>query len=768
MAALDFLATCAFGLEAVVRRELASLGYAGRITSPGRVAFSGDEAAICRTNLWLRCADRVLIQIASFPATDFDTLFETTRALPWDQWAGPDAALPVTGRSAKSQLSSVPACQRTVKKAIVQQLMAAHGVGALPETGPAYKVDIAMVADQATLTIDTSGPGLSKRGYRVRADAPPLKETLAAALVLLSFWKGDRPLADPFCGTGTIPIEAAMLGCNLAPGRLRSFAAQQWPQLDPALWRAARDEADSLRGSSISEKIIGTDIDGGALQAARRSAESAGVADQIHFQTKPFERWTSNRQHGCLITQPPSLAHAADPRSLQAIYRSIPEVLRHLPTWSHYILTDHPGFESLIGRTADRRRKLYLGRNECTFYQFHGPQRPAAAGASASPERRDAATDAFAAAEEPSAAAGDATPAATDSEAIAGGESVAAAETVEKPLPRRPDKSRLPAAFGHLPPKAYEQAQLFRSRLLKRARHLRRWPTRQGITCFRLYERDIPEIPLVVDRYEDHLHLAEYERPHDRDPAQHGNWLDLMAETAAQTLEVSPERVFFKRRGRQRGAEQHQRLAEQRYEIEVGEGGLRFIVNLSDYIDTGLFLDHRITRSMVREGSSGKDFLNLFAYTGAFTVYAAAGGAATTTTVDWSHAYLDWARRNLALNGFDGPAHRRVRSDAMEFLLRHPVRPSYDLAVVDPPTFSNSKRSDADWDVQRNYAPLLNHLLPLMKPGGVIYFSTNFRRFKFDPAAVPVSRVHEISSQTVPADFRNRRIHRCWKIFCPE
>ncbi len=308
------------------------------------------------------------------------------------------------------------------------------------------------------------------------------------------------------------------------------------------------------------------------------------------------------------------------------------------------------------------------------------------------------------------------------------------------------------------------QATLFANRLTKLARHLRRLPTKQGITCFRLYDRDIPEIPLVVDRYHDHLHLTEYDRPHDRTPAEHDAWLDRMTAVAAETLLIAPDKVFLKRRQRQIGSTQHEQVARNRYEIEVAEGGLKFLVNLSDYIDTGLFLDHRITRGMVRDVAADRRVLNLFAYTGAFSVYAAAGGAAEVVTVDWSNTYLNWARRNMELNGFESPAHSFVRSDAVSFVNDLPPKPRFDLAVVDPPTFSNSKRTDRHWDVQRDSLPLLESLLRRMTPGGVIYYSNNFRGFKFAAADLPAADVHEITNQTVPANYRNRKVHRCWRI----
>lgn len=708
---LTLLATTAFGLEAIVKRELSQLGYAGRVVSPGWVEFEGDMAAICRTNLWLRTADRVLLRIARFPAVDFEQLFEGTKAIPWQEWIPATGRFPVIGRSVRSQLSSVPACQRAVKRAIVDKLLAAHQVTELPETDAEYRVEIALLKDMATLTLDTTGASLHKRGYRQAAAAAPLKETLAAALVSLSFWQPERPLLDPFCGSGTIPIEAAMIGRNMAPGRLRQFTAEQWPRLSASCWRSAREEAEDLLRPPFEERLLGTDIDPRVLGFARVNAEQAGVADLVHFQQRDFAELSSKRQFGCLVTNPPYGERLGDHREHEELYCSIPEVLRALPTWSHFILTSYPDFEQLIQRPADRRRKLYNGRIECTYYQFHGP-RPTA-------------------------------PQSTSSDAD---------EVLQTPV------------FGGLNPKAEEQAELFHRRLVKRAKHLRRWPTRRDIHCFRVYERDIPEVPLVVDRLEDCLHITEYERPHDRDLAQHADWLDLMAKTAAEALEVDPKRVFLKRRQRQRGKEQHSRVSDAHMEIEAREGGLRFILNLSDYIDTGLFLDHRQTRAMVRDEVGKRDFLNLFAYTGAFTVYAADGGARSTVSVDSSRTYLDWAARNLALNQLDGPQHEFVRSDARQFLRELPDSRRFDVVVVDPPTFSNRKGEPEYWSVQDDHVQLLQLVQRHLHPGGIVYFSTNFRRFKLREEELVGLEVREISKQTVPEDFRNKRIHRCWRM----
>jgi 23S rRNA (guanine2445-N2)-methyltransferase / 23S rRNA (guanine2069-N7)-methyltransferase len=709
---LTLIATTAFGLEAIAKREINALGYPAEIIAPGWIRFYGDALSICRTNLWLRTADRVLVQVGTFEADDFETLFETTRQLPWDRWIPADGQFPVTGRSVKSQLSSIPACQRAVKKAIVESLMASHQVEVLPETGPEYRCQIALLKNQATLTIDTTGPSLHKRGYRRHSTVAPLKETMAAALLLLSFWDRDRPLIDPFCGSGTIPIEAALIGQNMAPGWQRQFAAEQWPQILPQHWEEARIEARDLIRPAFAERLLGTDIDNRALDSARQNAELAGVTDQLHFQQKSFEQTSSKREYGCVVTNPPYGERLANDAQLKAIYQSVPEILRRLPTWSHFILTAYPGFERILEKQADRRRKLYNGRIECTYYQFHGPA-PSAQKEEVVPEAKG---------------------------------------VVTAPV------------FGGLTEKAQQQAELFAGRLMNRARHLRRWPTRRGITCFRIYDRDIPEIPLVVDRYEDHLHISEYERPHDRDRAAHLDWLELMMRTAGKTLGVDRRQVFFKQRQAQKGNRQHPQISHDKYELTVREGGLEFLVNLSDYIDTGLFLDHRITRSMIRDQAKGSDFLNLFGYTGCFSVYAAAGGAKTTTTVDLSGSHLDWARRNMELNGFDGPEHEFTRKDARAFLKDLPSGSSFDLAVVDPPTFTNSKGLEEDWILQDSWHLLLNELLPKMKTGGRIYFSTNYRRFKFDAALLNSGTVREISRQTVPEDYRNRRIHRCWTL----
>jgi len=760
-AKLDLIATSTFGLESVVARELQWLGYQPKIIQPGRVLFAGDAADICRTNLWLRTADRILLRLDTFEARDFGQLFDRTRTLPWEDWLAVEAEFPVSGRSVKSQLSSVPACQKIVKKAIVERLKAAYQVEWFVETGPKYSIEVALLNDQAMLTIDTSGLGLHKRGYRPLTSKAPLKETLAAAMILLSVWRPERPLIDPFCGSGTISIEAALIGRNMAPGLGRSYAAETWPNVPASLWEAARQQAREAAKADLPSRIIGTDVDEGVLSLARFHAEKAGVAADIHFQQKTFAELSSKRSYGCVICNPPYGERLGRSAEALALHRAMPDVFRRLKTWSFFVLTALPDFEAVIGQSATRRRKLYNGRIECTYFQFLGPK------PGKSREQRTESVEKSEIRMSKSEINSELEIGTTETaSSLRSSSAEFVSEHLQPPPPLPP--SRLspvhPPVFGGLSAKALEQADIFRARLTNRARHLRRWPTKMGITCYRLYERDIPEVPLVVDRYEDHLHIAEFSRPTDHTPAEHGDWLDLMGRTAAEVMEISRDHVFLKKRARQRGTAQYERLGSEQHMLVAHEGGLQFEVNLSDYLDTGLFLDHRITRGMVRDLAAGKRFLNLFAYTGSFTVYAAAGRAASTVTVDLSNTYLDWAQRNMALNGFQGPDHEFVRDDAMHFLQGRGRQGTFDLAVVDAPTFSNSKSLEDYWDIQQNHVELLNRLVELMAPTGTIFFSTNFRRFKLAEAEICGVTIREISRQTVPADFRNQRIHRCWRM----
>lgn len=376
MAEFELIATAAFGVEALVGHELMQLGYTKQKIENGRVVFWGDESAICRTNLWLRHAERVLIKVGEFKATTFEELFQGTKALPWPDWLPEKANFPVNGKSIKSALFSVPDCQAIAKKAIVEKMKQRYQVEWFAESGPKYTIEVALLKDIATLTIDTSGAGLHKRGYRQLVGKAPLKETLAACLVNLSRWRPERSFIDPFCGTGTIPIEAALIGLNIAPGLKREFVSETWPNLKPQLWQEARLEARTLIKEDLKLDIAGFDIDPEALSLARYHAKQAGVADQIHFQQRPVADLQTKRKYGYLICNPPYGERLEEQKVVESLYQEMGRAFAPLDTWSFNVLVTSPRFEALFGRKSDKNRKLYNGRIECHFYQFFGPRPP--------------------------------------------------------------------------------------------------------------------------------------------------------------------------------------------------------------------------------------------------------------------------------------------------------------------------------------------------------------------------------------------------------
>ena len=378
MPEMQLIATTSFGIEGVVSRELKWLGYADQKVENGRVTFSGDEEAICRSNLWLRTADRVLIKVGEFKALTFDELFEGAKALPWDDWLPENAQFPVDGRSVDSQLASVSDCQAIVKKAIVEKLKQKYKKQWFEENGPLYRIEVGLLKDVATITIDTTGSGLHKRGYRTLVTGAPLKETLAAAMLLISRWKPDRALIDPFCGSGTIPIEAALIGRNIAPGIKRNFSAEGWHQIPAKLWETAREEAADKIRKDIELRIHGSDIDADVISIARYHAKQAGVADDIHLQRLPVSDISSRYKYGFLICNPPYGERLGEMAETEELYRELGRVYKRFDTWSLYALTSHEQFEKFIGRKANKKRKLYNGRIQCNYYQFFGPPPPKA------------------------------------------------------------------------------------------------------------------------------------------------------------------------------------------------------------------------------------------------------------------------------------------------------------------------------------------------------------------------------------------------------
>jgi len=377
MEKITLFATAAFGVESVVARELKHLGYEKTRTENGKIFFDGDYEAICRSNLWLRSAARVFVLMGEFTATTFDELFEGTKALPWEDWLPKDAQFPVTGNCAKSTLMSISDCQSIIKKAIVERLKTVYKLQVFPETGPRYRIEFSILKDKVTLSIDTSGDGLHKRGYRSLGYAAPIKETLASAMLMISRWTPGRVLIDPFCGSGTIVLEAALMAMNKAPGLDRDFDSQEWPNIPRQIWYRTLTEArESI--IPVKEKLIhGYDINPEAVNMANYHARQAGVSDAVHIQVRDVRELSSKAKYGFIITNPPYGQRIGEKKENIQLYREMAKAFKRLPTWSFYIISADPEFEKHFGRKADKNRKLYNGGLLCYYYQFFGPKPPA-------------------------------------------------------------------------------------------------------------------------------------------------------------------------------------------------------------------------------------------------------------------------------------------------------------------------------------------------------------------------------------------------------
>lgn len=376
MSTYTLIATAAMGLESIVAKEVKELGYECQVEN-GKVIFKGDETAIARANMWLRTADRIKILVGEFKAYSFDELFENTKKLPWEDFLPVDAEFPVQGKSVKSKLYSVPDCQAIVKKAIVERLRTAYKrTSWLDETGPLFKLEVAIHKDVASITLDTSGQGLHKRGYRIGQGEAPLKETLAAALIQLTTWNPDRPFVDPFCGSGTIAIEAALIGQNIAPGFNREFLSEEWPLMPADVWEKTRLEAEDLANYEQPLEILGTDIDHRMIEVSKENALEAGLGDLVKFKQMQVRDFTSELEFGIIVGNPPYGERLGERKEVEKMYQEMGRAFEKLDTWSVYMLTSHENFEQCYGKQATKKRKLFNGFIRTDYYQFFGPRPP--------------------------------------------------------------------------------------------------------------------------------------------------------------------------------------------------------------------------------------------------------------------------------------------------------------------------------------------------------------------------------------------------------
>jgi len=374
---ISLIATSTFGTEAIVAEELRKLGYNNLNVKDGKVTFEAPVSAVCRANLWLRCADRVFLKMGEFDAETFEQLFEGTKAIAWERWIPKDAAFPVTGSCIRSKLMSISDCQSIIKKAVVERLKLRYRLNIFPETGHRYKIVFWILKDRVILALDTSGDGLHKRGYRRLTTAAPLKETLASALLYISRWSEEKPLIDPFCGSGTIPIEAALMGLNIAPGINRRFDAMNWTEIDLKLWNESVEEARDLMQSGKKLRIYGYDVDSTAIETCRFHAKEAGVGEMLHFQVRDMRQASSRFEYGIVVTNPPYGDRLGNKNENAVLYRDMSKTFKtNLGTWSYFIITSDIDFEKHFGQKADRKRKLYNGGILCYLYQYYGPKPP--------------------------------------------------------------------------------------------------------------------------------------------------------------------------------------------------------------------------------------------------------------------------------------------------------------------------------------------------------------------------------------------------------
>jgi 23S rRNA (guanine2445-N2)-methyltransferase / 23S rRNA (guanine2069-N7)-methyltransferase len=703
---MELFATCPRALETVLADELRALDAADVQPMRAGVAFAGTLETAYRAVLWSRVANRVLLPLTRVPAGDPDELYASLRTIDWSAHLTAKLTLAVDFTQIGSAITHTQFGAQRVKDAIVDQLR--ENTGARPSVdreSPDVLVNVHVDGATATVSIDLAAESLHRRGWRGPGAEAPLKENLAAAILLLAGWparaKEGAPLVDPMCGSGTLLIEAAWMAQNRAPGLFRAERSPGgWLGHDAALWRKLTDEARAA-ATTTAPPLHGFDMDARAVALARENARRAGVESLIHFEKRPLaELEAPAGGPGLVVTNPPYGERLGDERELEKLYALLGDILkRRFPGWTGWVLTGNLALGKKLGLRPAQRIPLWNGPIECRLYEL---------------------------------------PISTE------------APIADEPIWRKPR-----------PPSAH--AEMFANRLTKNLKHLRKWAKREEVSCFRVYDADLPEYAVAVDLYEDAAHVQEYECPPTVDPlAAEQRLHDVMAMVPG-VLGVDPKQVFLKVRKRQRGLEQYEKQGDAHAEKIVHEGGHKFLVNLSDYIDTGLFLDHRTLRKTIADGAHGKRFLNLFAYTGTATVYLAKAGARSSLTVDLSNTYLDWAQRNFDLNGLDERAHELERADVMDWLGH--ARGPWDIIFCAPPTFSRSKSMRGDFDVQRDHVDLIRRCAALLGNGGVLWFSNNLRKFKMDAAALAPLAVEDWSKRTLPEDFRrNPRIHNTWRI----
>lgn len=701
----QFWVTCPQGVHGLLKQELSSLADITVGDWHKGVQFTGTLEDAYRVCLWSRLANRVYLALGETAEVSYDALEALVQSVQWDDHLRPSGTLKVVFTGHLPEIRDTRFGAQKVKDWVVDQIREKHGVR--PNVDPASP-DLSIFAQVARkklfLGIEMTGESLHRRGYRRSTGPAPIKENLAAAMLLAADWPARAERGEAFldlmCGSGTIVTEAAMIAADYAPGLGRAhFGFERWLQHSVNTWRSLQAEARERReqGTKKMPPVLGYDSDGGVIASANATLEKLGLNEHARCYHKPLDEWTLpthwSLKPGLWVSNPPYGERLGDKPTLLRTYRKIGQIARdQLSGWELGMLTSDDILAREIGFKPHTKRHFFNGPIETTFYQFTAD---------------------------------------------------------ESQQSRQADNS--------------EQIQAFKNRLQKNRKQLKKWLAKEQIEAYRVYDADIPEFALAIDVYGDWLHVQEYAPPKNI-PEQKAQQRVLQAVDAlSDVFEMPFDHIVVKRRERQKGTKQYEKKDSRNESFQIREYGVELKINLHDYLDTGLFLDHRNMRKRVQDEARGKRVLNLFCYTGSFSAHAYVGGAASTTNVDLSKTYLSWAKVNLELNGGKvGPKHHFIHSDCMQWLAD--CKDAYDLIVMDPPTFSNSARMKDTLDVQRDHEFLVNKAMSLLTHDGVLIFSNNYKKFHLDESLYEKYAVKDVSNQSVPKDFSRTKPHRCFEI----